>query len=95
VRGRIMTVRVVTLAVLVNAVAAAAYGQDPITTNATTWQTILCGTVAKVIVIAATILTGAPMALNQPGDHKKGIIGLLVGSSLILGAQTAVTSYWS
>jgi type IV secretory pathway VirB2 component (pilin) len=76
--------------------AIAAHAQsDPFTNNATTWQSTFCGPLAKTLVVIGAVLIGAPMALNKPGDHKQGFINLGVGGSLVLGAQTVITTFFN
>lgn len=73
--------------------AVAAHAQaDPFTQTAQTWETMLTGTFAQMVTVAGIAMAGVPLVTGQAGDHKKTLIGTIIGGATVLCAQRIVSS---
>jgi len=87
------TATLVTLFVLVPAVAFAQAGGSPFDTGFTAIQTLFTGTIAKVASLVAIVIGGYGFAHGEPGA-KKALAGVAAGTGIAVLAVNVLTWLW-
>ena len=87
------TVTLVSLIVVLPAVAIAQAGGTPFDTGFTALQTLFTGTVAKVASLIAIVIGGYGFAHGEPGA-KKALAGVAAGTGIAVLAVNVLTWLW-
>ena len=87
------TVTLVSLIVVLPAVAFAQAGGTPFDTGFTALQTLFTGTVAKVASLIAIVIGGYGFAHGEPGA-KKALAGVAAGTGIAVLAVNVLTWLW-
>jgi type IV secretory pathway VirB2 component (pilin) len=87
------TVTLVSLILIVPAVAFGQAGGTPFDTGFTAIQTLFTGTIAKVASLVAIVIGGYAFAHGEPGA-KKTLAGVAAGSGIAVMAVNVLTWLW-
>lgn len=87
------TLTLMSLMVVVPAVAFAQAGGTPFDTGFTAIQTLFTGTIAKVASLVAIVIGGYAFAHGEPGA-KKTLAGVAAGSGIAVMAVNVLTWLW-
>ena len=87
------TLTLVSLIVIVPAVAFAQSGGTPFDTGFTALQNLFTGTIAKVASLIAIVIGGYQFAHGEPGA-KKALAGVAAGSGIAVLAANVLTWLW-